>query len=245
MRRSRRLWLLAAVGLGAALAVGLHGPIAQDAGYHHFADRRTLLGVPNLWNVVSNLLFLFVGLVGLARLASRPAGVLPGLRPAYAAFFAGAVLVSAGSAWYHLHPDDASLAWDRIPMTLAFMAFFAIVLGEHVDPSLGRRALLPLLLIGPASVLSWSLTGDLRPYVLVQYLPVVLIPLIVVLLPSALEGVSFIWVVLASYALAKALELLDAPVYRAIGLSGHTLKHLVAAAGMSVLVVAIRRRRPA
>ena len=40
-------------------------PILQDQSYHQFADQRTILGVPNFWNVVSNLPFLAVGAVGL------------------------------------------------------------------------------------------------------------------------------------------------------------------------------------
>ena len=40
-------------------------PIAQDPTYHQFADQRTLLGIPNFWNVVSNLPFVLVGAMGL------------------------------------------------------------------------------------------------------------------------------------------------------------------------------------
>jgi len=37
------------------------------SGYHQFADQRELFGIPNFWNVVSNLPFIAVGAVGLLR----------------------------------------------------------------------------------------------------------------------------------------------------------------------------------
>jgi len=40
-------------------------PLLQDQAYHRFADQRVLFGIPNFWNVVSNLPFVAVGAVGL------------------------------------------------------------------------------------------------------------------------------------------------------------------------------------
>jgi hypothetical protein len=40
-------------------------PLLQDQSYHQFADQRELFGIPNFWNVVSNLPFIAVGAVGL------------------------------------------------------------------------------------------------------------------------------------------------------------------------------------
>jgi hypothetical protein len=243
-----RIWLLVAVAVLSCVAVFAHGPIPQDITYHSFADQRTLLGVPNFWNVVSNVAFLLAGVAGvLVLLSNRASGTLPMLRPAFFVFFTGSILVAAGSSLYHLAPNNDTLVFDRLPMTIAFMAFLALILGEHIDPDLGRLSLLPLVMIGSASVFYWWFTesrghGDLRPYVIVQYLPIVLIPLILILFPSRLTKVRFVWAVLAVYALAKALELLDSPVYRRLGISGHSLKHLVAAIGMFLLVVALRGR---
>jgi hypothetical protein len=57
------------LGLMAAslAALPLLPPIPQDQDYHHFADTRALLGIPNVWNVISNLPFIAAGAVGLAR----------------------------------------------------------------------------------------------------------------------------------------------------------------------------------
>jgi hypothetical protein len=173
-----RLHLLVAVALGLTLALFAQPPIHQSLDYHRFADTRTLLGVPNYWNVVSNLPFLFVGLFGLAWTVKHNESIVRETRAAWLVLFGGVALVGLGSGWYHLSPSRGTLVWDRLPMTLAFMALLAIVRGEHIALRLARMALYPLLLAGVASVLYWRSTDDLRPYALVQFLPVLLIPLI-------------------------------------------------------------------
>jgi hypothetical protein len=234
------------LGLAASL-----GPIPQDRAYHDFADQRTLLGIPNFWNVVSNVPFAIAGLLGLLVLASgRRPGALPDLLPSYVAFFAGSVLIAAGSAWYHLSPSNATLVWDRLPMTVSFVAFFTIVLGEHVSVRLARWLLGPLIVLGAASVGYWALSErlgreDLRPYLLVQAVAIVLTPLVLALYPSRLTNVRLVWGTMACYGLAMIAEALDRPIHSALGLmSGHTLKHLFAAAAVVLLAVALRARRP-
>ena len=73
-------------------------PEIQKLTYHHFADQRLFLGIPNFADVTSNLPFLLVGVVGLW-LGQR--GRLTGAGVAWPVFFAGEALVSAGSAYYH------------------------------------------------------------------------------------------------------------------------------------------------
>ncbi len=243
--------MLLALAAAAVVAVGLHGPIPQPSGYHAFADGRSLGGIPHFADTLSNLPFLLVGVAGLALFGQRnPPGALPALRVAYLSFFVGTALLFPGSAYYHLAPSDSTLAWDRLPMTLAFMSVFAIVIGEHISPRLGIRLLLPLLLFGVLSVLYWRVTdsgngGDLRLYVIVQYLPMLLIPAIVLLYRSALQPTSYLWALLGSYGVAKALEFLDAPIFRVTGfVSGHTLKHLAAAMGVYFLFLGLIHRRP-
>jgi len=237
--------LLIAIALAMVLALAAQPPIAQPQSYHHFADARTLLGVPNFWNVASNVPFLLVGLSGLAWLRQHGAEIEPELRAAWLVLCAGVALVAFGSGAYHWAPSNASLVGDRLPMTLAFMAFTAIVLGEHVSLRAARLALWPLLLAGVASVLYWRATDDLRPYALVQFLPVLLIPLVLLMYP--LPGRGAVWVALGCYVLAKLLEALDAPIYEALGhaISGHSIKHVAAAAAMAALLVGRRARASA
>jgi hypothetical protein len=238
--RNARFALLGALSLVALVVLWLQGPIPQDPAYHRFADTRTLLGVPNFWNVASNALFPVLGLWGLARVLRGSIDPLAAMqRRAWIVFFLGAIAVGFGSGYYHLHPDNASLVWDRLPMTLAFMGLFAALVGEHLDVSWGQRALWPLLAAGLASVWYWHATeaqghGDLRPYAAVQFLPLILIPGLLLAFPR--PGRGALWWVLGWYALAKALEHWDAAIFQAIGLTGgHAFKHVAAALGIGVI----------
>lgn len=249
--RRVRVAILLAVVAASAVAVAFLEPIAQPSAYHVFADRRRIWGVPNFWDVVSSLPFLAVGLAGTAQLLGRwPRGALLSLRPAYLFFFISMIFVAFGSTYYHLAPAHNTLVWDRLPMAFAFMAFFAVIVGEHISPRFGRLLLWPLLVLGLVSVAYWHFTeaagrGDLRPYLMVQYLPLVLIPLILLLFPSQFSHVRWIWALLGAYGVAKVLELADEWVFSALHVvSGHTLKHLVAALGVYLFLHALGRRRP-
>ena len=243
--RPARLAVLVGAAVTAILALALYGPVPQPPSYNAFADQRAILGIPNFWNVVSNLAFVIVGCWGLTVLGrGRCAGVLGRLRAAWLCLFGGAVLVGVGSTYYHLAPSDATLAWDRLPMTIVFMALFAIVMGEWVGLAWGARLLAPLVLVGVGSVVYWRVAGDLRPYILVQYLPGLLIPIILLMFRPALRPVSYLWAGLGLYVIAKALEVLDGQIYRALGgVGGHPLKHLVAACSIGAFVLAACRRR--
>jgi hypothetical protein len=246
-----RLVFLLIVALAAAIGMVFHGPIQQPAEYHAFADQATMFGVPNFWNVVSNAPLALVGGWGLFILARRrgilprPPGLLPPLRGAYFCLFAGIFLVGFGSAYYHLHPDNATIVWDRLPLAVAFMAILAIAVGEHIGVRWGARLLAPLAILGAGSVLYWHWTGDLRPYLLVQFLTLLEIFLILLLFRSALRPVSYFWLALGSYGVAKVFELLDVSIYHTLDpVSGHPLKHLAAAISISMLVLAVKYRRP-
>jgi hypothetical protein len=235
---NRRYLLLGAVGTACVAAALLRGRVTQDPRYHRFADQRAVAGVPRFFDVASNIPFLIVGIAGLLALRKHPAGA------AYRTFFIAAILIALGSARYHLRPDNSSLVFDRAPMTLAFMALVAIVTGEHIDAQLGRRALPALLIAGIASVIYWHMTDDLRPYILVQYVPMALVPLTMLLFPSRFSTAKYVWATFGLYAAAKGFELCDERIFDASGVvSGHTLKHITGAAAMSMLVLAVRGRK--
>ena len=230
--------LLIFLGLmGASLAaLLLLPPILQDQGYHRFADVRALFGIPNVWNVVSNLPFIVIGAVGLARCRDDAATVI---------IFFGVLLTGLGSSYYHWSPNDDTLFWDRLPMALAFMAILANVVAERVNAKAGAILLWPLLAIGVFSLLVWRWNGDLRLYGWVQFFPLVTLLLMLLLLPPKYTGTLY-WIVAAAlYALAKVLEHFDDAIY-SIGhvVSGHTLKHLAAATACLVVLRYFQTRRP-
>ena len=254
MKRDHRLRLLACLTVAFWAAVFLQAPIPQDPAYHGFADQRTLLGIPHCLNVISKLPFLLVGLWrfgAVHRLAADP-GQQAFLRPAdslaYQVLFLSVALVGIGSAWYHLNPSNGTLLWDRLPMSIAFMAFLSAVFAERLDRRAGIVALLPLIAFGIFSVLYWHFTeqagaGDLRYYVVAQGYPMLFVPLMVRLLPTPYTRGSDLYLAALFYLLAKAAELLDREVYEAVGfVSGHTLKHLLGALGAIWVLRMVRLR---
>ncbi|MCP4389427.1 MAG: ceramidase [Gammaproteobacteria bacterium] len=242
--------LLLVVCLIAAIATLLAPRIPQDPDYHLFADHNSLWSIPNTLNVLSNLLFAWIGVEGLYRLlGQKRLQILQQMRIAYVTFFAALIFIALGSIYYHWSPDNRSLAWDRLPMTIAFMSFIAILLAERVSLSVARR-LFPLFIIaGVASIAYWhyselSGNGDLRFYALVQFLPVLITPLILIAFVSRYSRSSDIWWLWIWYLTAKLCEIFDHEIYQWLALlSGHSLKHIGAGIGCLVFLRHLRHRR--
>jgi hypothetical protein len=215
------------------LLIGHGEPILQDRGYHVFADARRCLGVENFGNVASNALFLLVGLAGNAWCLRNRSGAWR----SWLVFFAGVALVFFGSAHYHGNPNDDTLVWDRLPMTVAFMGLFAALVGEHLDSRLELPLLAAALAVGLFSVFWWQYSGDLRIYVWVQGAPLLAIPYVVTAFPGRYDRRHYLLYGVGLYLLAKVAELLDFQIYNATAsaISGHSVKHLVAA--LAVLCV--------
>ena len=170
------------------------------------------------------------------------------LKPAYVLFFAGVALVNFGSGYYHLWPGNETLVWDRLPMTFAFMALFAVIIAEFASLKVSRLVLWPLVVFGVFSVFYWHFTesagrGDLRLYALVQFLPMLLIPLLLLLFKPRFTLTSGYWALLLAYVLAKVFEYYDEGLFESLGfISGHSLKHIVAALGVFLLLRAYKVR---
>lgn len=219
------------------------GPLPQDPDYHDFADKRVVFGAPYFFNVASNIPFLLVGIAGIAfRLGRKGSRV----SASWAVFFLGAALVCFGSAYYHWTPDNATLVWDRLPMALGSMGLFVALVSEHVNERCERVMLIPALVVGVASVAWWHFADDLRLYVWVQLIPLVTIPLVVEMFPGRYTHRRYLLYGLGCYLLAKLAELWDWQIFAltANALSGHSLKHLLAALGLLFVYLMLRRREP-
>ena len=230
------LFVLAALTAMSLSGLALLPRIPQDQAYHQFADQRTLHGIPNFWNVVSNIPFLVVGAAGLARFRDNSVTIV---------LFLGFFLTGIGSAYYHWAPSDGTLFWDRLPMTISFAAIFSLIAQERMGETVGAILLWPMLAIGVASLLIWLWTDDLRLYFWDQFFPGVVLMALFTLYPARYTR-AYNWLTAAGlYALAKLFEFTDDPIY-SFGnlLSGHTLKHLSAAAACFVILRYLERRRP-
>src|SRR6185312_3427748 len=229
--------------------------IPQPLSYHQFADQRELLGIPNFWNVVSNIPFALAGASGLVWLVCLHGKEIARHfvdtreRLPYAVLFVGLILTAFGSGYYHLHPDNARLVWDRLPMTIVFMSLIAALIMDRLSLRAGLWALPVLLIIGTASVAQWYWSevhgvGDLRFYATVQAYAVIFL-LVMLLFPSHYTRGRDLLVVAGFYVLAKLLETFDRQVFSALRgtVSGHTLKHLAAAMAGYWIVRMVQQRR--
>ncbi|WP_025367435.1 ceramidase domain-containing protein [Thioalkalivibrio paradoxus] len=229
--------------------------IPQPEEYHRFAATATVFGVPHFADVISNLPFLLVGIAGLAwtwRQRGQSSGpfIRASERWPYIVLFGAIALVGIGSAYYHWAPTNERLFWDRLPMSIAFMAIFAAILSERIEYRLGLAALPGLVLAGVAATTYWLFSeragaGDLRLYLLVQAVPIVIGPLLILLYGSRYDrGRDFV-IAAGWYLLALLAESLDHTLHALTEgwLSGHTLKHLLAAVAVYWLLRMLRLRR--
>jgi hypothetical protein len=240
-REATLVWVCAAL-----LLVALFGPeVAQPANHHHFADTRTLLGVPYCMDVLSNVAFALWGVAGALALRRLPAdALLPAQRGSAWLFLGGLVATSAASSHYHLAPDDMGLAVDRLGMVLAFAGLLGLAVVDRVSERGGRAVALGVLLLGPASVAVWSVTGNVLPWAVLQFGGLLVLAGLCAWSPvNGALGLR-LGAVIALYAVAKAFEFGDHKVFAfSHGMvSGHTLKHIVAACAAWPVLVALERR---
>jgi hypothetical protein len=230
-------------------------PLPQNPAYHLFADMRVVCGVPRFGDVVSNLAFLVVGAFGLYHVkAVQAVGVFESPRDSipYYCFFAAVTLIGAGSAYYHWAPDTARLFWDRLPMTAAFMTFFAAIVLDRIDRHARIVWVLPAsIAAGVASVVYWNWSenaghGDLRPYILIQFGTMLILPLICLLFrESRLTDTRYVFAAIGIYGFAMLVARFDYEILALSGelISGHSVKHLIAAIACAVSLAMLRARR--
>ena len=213
-------------------------PIPQDPDYHLLADKRRWLSILNFADVISNLPFAIIGLMGLFLCIDNNTSL------SWLTFFIGLILVALGSSYYHLNPNNQTLVWDRLPMMISFMGLFAALLTENV-PGLDEKLALPIaLLLGLSSVIYWHYTDDLRFYGFMQLAPLAAIPLILYLYKGQYTHRYYLLYGLLFYILAKVFELADRFIFELTGqlFSGHTVKHLLAAAATYCIYLMLKKR---
>jgi hypothetical protein len=235
--------LLLVIAIGSLAIMMSFQPIEQNPDYHDFGDRRAFFGIPNFFDVVTNIPFLLVGMAGI-NFCQRSRSL--SFRIAWLTFFAGVAIISAGSGYYHWNPTSDTLVWDRLPMTVAFMGLFVALLAEYVSAKLSKYLLAPAILAGLFSVFYWHWFDDLRFYVWIQFVPLLTIPFLMVLFRPKYSRQWLLLVALACYLFAKLLEVYDRDVFIFTQslFSGHSFKHLLAALGCLSILAMLKTRKP-
>lgn len=240
LRRHGALLLATLVPLAALL---LMAPIPQDPAYHLFADQRAWFGVPNFSDVVSSVPLIVVGAWGLRICLARP---VQGTSVGWLVFFAGITLVGAGSVYYHWAPGSDTLVWDRLPLTLVYTGFFIALVSEWISARLASLLVVPIVLAGLGSIVYWHYLDDLRMYAWVQLLPFLTIPVVMLFYRARHTHQHYLLIVLAIYVLARISEIFDREIFALSGhlVSGHTLKHILAALAACVVLLMLKARTP-
>lgn len=237
MTAKTKITILTAIFATIVLGVMLFAePIPQWQSYHAFADSRPLWDIPNFGDVVSNLAFFLAGGIGLASMMwgrLRNSFESAWIRRSFFIYFIGVFGIGLGSGYYHWAPDDATLFWDRLPMTIAFMGIFTAVLADRLQLRERTTALLlPIAIaVGISSLMWWVAYDDLRLYAMVQFIPMVFLPAACLLFKTGRysSGGYLIWMFIW-YAIAKGTEHFDPAIFDIAGglISGHTIKHIAA-----------------
>jgi hypothetical protein len=231
----------AVLALLAALLPVTHLP----AGYHDFADQRAWLGLPHAADVLSNLPFAAMGAWGLAWLRRLPAaaGMGAAQRVLAGVFFGGLLLTTLCSSVYHWAPGNGGLFIDRLGMSLAFAGLLGLAAADRIGSRAGWALAAVVAVAAPGTAFIDAWTGNMTPWAALQGGALALLAALALRRPrQGALGFSLV-AVIALYALAKALELADAPVFSLTGglISGHSAKHVAAALAAWPVAHALRR----
>ena len=234
MRTSASAIVVVGLAAVAIVAVALAGTIVRGPEFHHYADARSWLGIPHAGDVISNVAFVIVA-----------ARARAWLRDGYAiAVGVGVAAIGLGSALYHVAPGDAALAFDWGPIAITLAILSAAVIRDRVGPRAGRRVLGVGTTFAVGSVAWWLASGgtaggNMAPYVAVQLAGIVVPALVAVLVRGTIAAR---WLVLGVvvFALARGVAAYDAALLDLLGVSGHSLKHVLAALAAGCALRALR-----
>jgi hypothetical protein len=226
------LAVLAAAGWAQA-----SNPVPVDAASHRYADSRAWVGIPNALNVLVNVPLFWLAVWGWC--ATRAADWPRSMRVPWQWFHFSAMVSALTSAAYHAVPSDAFFVVSHVGQASGFMLLALGVLAARVDRRFGSTAVCVSVVATIALAGAGMLSGappaaiDLRPLMLLEAIPVLLIVASASGWAGPLARPSNGIVVLGFYALAKLFEAADSAIFSASGwISGHSLMHLTLAAAV-------------
>lgn len=219
------------------LLISFSGAIPQDQLYHQFADQNAIFGIPNFWNVLSNIPFVLVWLYGVSQFKYSSRSL------SWIVFLTGIALVGPGSAYYHWDPMDSTLVWDRLPMTIGFMGLSSFILTQVFNLAWEKQLTIILLLLGAYSIFHWVNFDDLRIYAWVQVAPIVMVIYCAIFFPSPVLKPTLLSGAVVFYGLAKFVEHYDKEIFEVTEfMSGHAMKHPLAAVAVYFLIQTNRKK---
>ena len=241
---AKRLYLISLLSL-VVLALS-YGPIPQPQNYHAFADDRVFWNIPNAFDVMSNLAIIYPGIIGLAFVHERRNNsvVSDDETSIHITLFAGMILTFAGSVWFHLEPNDSTMLWDRLGMSIVIGSCISLMINDLWDRGLAGKIHIPIVIASITSVLWWPVFDDLRVYFIIKHQPFIIFPILMLFGVRIYDKISGYYWGLSMFILATAFEFADQAIFDATGfISGHTLKHIAAGIGLWFLMTMVRDRQ--
>lgn len=233
MKKEQKNFMYLFIGLFAIALLGQVFDIFHLSGhYHEFVDERNFLGINRFWDTISNIAFLWVGLLFVKEIFLTDKKDFNLILVAI-----GTILVCFGSGYYHLLPDDGRLLWDRLPISIVFAGILSYSIHSNNLIAENWKSIFnkSYLIFSIFSVVIWYVgslynTSILGSYVFIQFGGMLL------LIYMAMTGKNKdfnkkIIAVLAWYILAKLAEHFDIQIYHLTQevFSGHTFKHILSA----------------
>lgn len=212
--------------------------IAQNQNYHNFADQRTFFGIKNTSNTLSNLAFVIVGLWGLINFyKNKYIKITNAFSVLLNLFFITIILTGLGSSYYHLSPNDFTLVFDRLALSLVFAVVLAMLASIRISERSGFHTLAELIILAPLSVLLWNYNGNLTPYAVLQFGGIIIIVLTLLLTKPQKQSPCFASLIIL-YGFAKVAEFYDGQIFLLTQnlISGHTFKHIIAALAVVLFI---------
>lgn len=224
--------LLLAMAVATLLGLLAWGPVGLSSRMHHYADERTIWGVPQAMNVWTHLPLIPLGLWGLWRV--RHLAGYDELRRVWSLFFVCQILATIGGMFYHWAPSDHMFVWDQMPKSAACSLMACAFLAERMDPRWGSvPTVLIALGLNVVGGIWWLVSplwfglGDLRPLIWLEFMPTLLVAAGAWSVPGRLLTREDWMRSLASFVVAQTVDWADGPIFSALGgLSGHSIRHL-------------------
>lgn len=219
--------------------------IAQNQNYHNFADQRTFFGIKNASNTLSNLAFVIVGLWSLINFyKNKYVKITNAFSVLLNLFFITIILTGLGSSYYHLSPNDFTLVFDRLALSLVFAVILAMLASIRISERSGFHTLAELIILAPLSVLLWNYNGNLTPYAVLQFGGIIIIVLTLLLTKAQKQSPCFASLIIL-YGFAKLAEFYDVEIFKLSQnlISGHTLKHLIGALAVLIFISPLKIKK--
>lgn len=221
-------------------------PTPLSISYYSFSDTRPFFSIPNSANILSNLGFLLIGLLGLHYMRKdKKMLTSPYERGFLYLFFLGLCCISLGSSYFHYALTPLSLLSDRLPLALTFTALFSFLIIERINPSIGLIVGPFMIIFGMGAAIYWYLTHDIRLYLLSQAITLISVPLLCLLFPSSHRKDRYLLLAASLYLLALLFDYFDKEVFVLMDkmMSGHTIKHLLSAVASGFLLFYLLDRK--